>query len=88
MVFYSLTVYQTQSVLKKNHQIQRYSSVSFNEIHHIQENYSRMSLINSQTPIFFEGSDNVAMAHDTVVNLQEEGIEDVNDLEIVDKDSF
>ena len=43
-----------------------------------------MPLTNAKTTDLFEVSDKTAIAQDTVVNLQEEGIEGVDDLELVD----
>ena len=45
-----------------------------------------MPLTNDQTKFFFENADNMAIEYDMLVKLQEEGIKDVNDLEMVDKD--
>ena len=43
-----------------------------------------MPLTNAKTTDLFEVADKTAIAQDTVVKLQEEGIEGVDDLELVD----
>ena len=44
-----------------------------------------MPLTNAQTTSFFADANNMAIWNDTVAKLQEEGVEDIDDLDMVDK---